>query len=295
MDIRDLTSASFTESVFVLPEDCSRKLRVIVNRHRQFMEAKASGQLGVRLETLDGLEKQTVSVNDDNTSCCSICLEQLVGGDRVVKLPCGHIFHSGNGEEGEGRKKRRRVGDHCKGILYWFSANNSCPHCRYKFPTQIEEPSESEAVLIPLLHRQNRVLSRQLEVIKAQKKELDELRTKKLASEPLKIPIQSWQRAPTDNQAQIRAQVLEKITQIVLNDIIIRDSQQISCDDTTKNVRLRDLAAKVEYILFCVSPSFQVYSDFANLRERTLNTIKDLATKARLLMNSDSLEGSIFR
>ena len=44
-------------------------------------------------------------------SCCSICIEDWVIGNKLVELPCNHIFHI-----------------NC--LARWISVNSSCPKCR---------------------------------------------------------------------------------------------------------------------------------------------------------------------
>lgn len=44
---------------------------------------------------------------------CAICIEDIVVGNKIIKLQCGHVFHSP-----------------C--ILKWVKDKNSCPYCRKK-------------------------------------------------------------------------------------------------------------------------------------------------------------------
>ena len=64
------------------------------------------------------------SHSDDNTIVCPICLVDIVGGDRVVKLECDHLFHVG-----------------C--ISSWISRKAQCPACRFNIPTIISSCSSS--------------------------------------------------------------------------------------------------------------------------------------------------------
>lgn len=54
----------------------------------------------------EGLEKE---------KACSVCLEVLVDGNRVTKLPCLHVFHQS-----------------C--VLRWLRESRLCPLCRYQLP-----------------------------------------------------------------------------------------------------------------------------------------------------------------
>merc|ERR1711976_726867 len=43
-------------------------------------------------EMLDSLEQVQVAECGDMTECC-ICLDDLQGGEPLVRLPCKHVFH----------------------------------------------------------------------------------------------------------------------------------------------------------------------------------------------------------
>jgi len=85
-------------------------------------------------EFLDKLEKITIDNSNNDNKTCSICLEELKEGDKVIKLPCNdqpHYFHSTRTEE-------------CDGIIPWFEGNNTCPVCRCEFPEEKPKPEEPE-------------------------------------------------------------------------------------------------------------------------------------------------------
>ena len=68
---------------------------------------------------------------------CGICLEELKEDQDVVELPClqKHYFHIKTGE--------------CGGIYPWLKENNSCPMCRFEFPSEekeIEPPEITEPI-----------------------------------------------------------------------------------------------------------------------------------------------------
>ena len=69
-----------------------------------------------------------------NKLSCAICQEEFNINDKVHILPCkpqAHYFHLNN--------------EHCHGILPWLKTNNTCPVCRFKFPTdKIEGENQEE-------------------------------------------------------------------------------------------------------------------------------------------------------
>ncbi|XP_030458814.1 uncharacterized protein LOC115679369 [Syzygium oleosum] len=73
---------------------------------------------GVSRSTIEKLEWNSCSVWDGD-GCCCICLEELNGADKVMEIPCSHLFHS-------------------KCIVEWLEANDSCPLCRGK--VEVEDP-----------------------------------------------------------------------------------------------------------------------------------------------------------
>ena len=82
---------------------------------------------------LEKLEEITID-NSNNNNTCSICLEELKEGDKVIKLPCNgqpHYFHSTKSEA-------------CDGIIPWLEGNNTCPVCRCEFPEEKSKPEEPE-------------------------------------------------------------------------------------------------------------------------------------------------------
>jgi E3 ubiquitin-protein ligase RNF115/126 len=78
------------------------------------------------------LEKLPVMVWSDKVKAgqrqdeCPICLSDFESKDQVISLPCGHLYHKVCG-------------------LQWLSEHNVCPTCRYKLPTQQEEPQAQAA------------------------------------------------------------------------------------------------------------------------------------------------------
>jgi hypothetical protein len=64
----------------------------------------------------------------EHVSDCSICQEQFVAGDQILKLPCRHIFH----------------GDCVKG---WLQTKTTCPLCRTALSDTAKEEVERRAAL----------------------------------------------------------------------------------------------------------------------------------------------------
>ncbi len=48
--------------------------------------------------------------NQSNVECC-ICLQEFIPNEKVVELPCNHLYHK-----------------HC--IKSWLQVNRNCPSCR---------------------------------------------------------------------------------------------------------------------------------------------------------------------
>ncbi|XP_048133457.1 E3 ubiquitin-protein ligase RNF181-like [Rhodamnia argentea] len=73
---------------------------------------------GVSRSAIEKLERNSCCVWDGG-GCCCICLEELNGVDKVMEIPCSHLFHS-------------------KCIVKWFERTDSCPLCRSK--VEVEDP-----------------------------------------------------------------------------------------------------------------------------------------------------------
>jgi len=71
----------------------------------------------------------------DKKITCSLCMEELILDEDIIELPCKdkHYFHIKKGE--------------CPGIYPWLKENDTCPLCRYEFPSvdkQIEQEDQEE-------------------------------------------------------------------------------------------------------------------------------------------------------
>ncbi|KAL0414340.1 UNVERIFIED_CONTAM: RING finger protein 11 [Sesamum radiatum] len=64
----------------------------------------------------DGEKDDDGKIDEGSAKSCSICLEEILNGTRVTRLPCLHVFH----------------GD-CVGR--WLRGSHACPLCRYPLPT----------------------------------------------------------------------------------------------------------------------------------------------------------------
>jgi len=64
--------------------------------------------------------------DDEEEPCCTICLCEYEDGDKLVRLPCGHIYH-----------------EEC--IDSWTEAHNKCPLCNLDLDSVAETESSSQA------------------------------------------------------------------------------------------------------------------------------------------------------
>jgi len=67
---------------------------------------------------------------------CIICQEKILSTNSIIKLPCGHIFHSGI----------KCSKEECSGIHNWLKLSNQCPICRKEYPSkELEQGSDQES------------------------------------------------------------------------------------------------------------------------------------------------------
>ena len=106
--ISDLTNVCSGNNDF----DNTLFLRMLLNgMQTQFNSDKSVELFKYCMNYFITLEKFKMNNNIDFQEVCSICHDNL--SDDLVKLPCGHIFHSD-----------------C--ILEWFKKKNNCPYCTNK-------------------------------------------------------------------------------------------------------------------------------------------------------------------
>ncbi|KAI3759970.1 hypothetical protein L1987_50357 [Smallanthus sonchifolius] len=65
---------------------------------------------------VDNLDRVVVNDSDHDGLVCAICKDSLSAGTVVNQLPCSHVYHPS-----------------C--IKPWLSSHNTCPLCRFEFPT----------------------------------------------------------------------------------------------------------------------------------------------------------------
>ncbi|GMN64772.1 hypothetical protein TIFTF001_033852 [Ficus carica] len=70
------------------------------------------------VEALENFRYQRSCEDEDilNLMMCVICMEEVMIGSHVTRMPCSHVYHSD-----------------C--VLEWLHENHTCPLCRFKLPT----------------------------------------------------------------------------------------------------------------------------------------------------------------
>ena len=71
----------------------------------------------------DGIVHVQITAKPSEERGCVICQEQYKVGDKVIRLPCGHIFH-----------------EEC--ALQWLQKHNTCPYCRKELPSDNQEVNQ---------------------------------------------------------------------------------------------------------------------------------------------------------
>ncbi|PON92874.1 43kDa postsynaptic protein [Trema orientale] len=73
--------------------------------------------------SVEALEKFTYDDDDDvvcssDVMTCTVCMEEVLSGTQLTRLPCSHVFHGS-----------------C--IVEWLENGHTCPICRFELPTEI--------------------------------------------------------------------------------------------------------------------------------------------------------------
>jgi len=85
--------------------------------NRLFQQYEKKGNPPASVECINNLKTTPISKEQiDQHQECSICKVEYTEGEESIVLPCAHIFH-----------------DEC--IKKWLQMHNTCPVCRYEFPT----------------------------------------------------------------------------------------------------------------------------------------------------------------
>ncbi|KAJ0049431.1 hypothetical protein Pint_16455 [Pistacia integerrima] len=59
------------------------------------------------------IEKPEMIKIEDESRSCAVCLEEILLGSQVTRMPCAHLFHG-----------------YC--ILNWLRKSKFCPLCRFE-------------------------------------------------------------------------------------------------------------------------------------------------------------------
>ncbi|GAB4841783.1 hypothetical protein Ancab_022507 [Ancistrocladus abbreviatus] len=81
------------------------------NSRARMAAMEDTGTVPARRSAVEALEM----VEAEAARECAICLEEMMGGSEVIRMPCMHIYHR-----------------EC--IVKWMEKNHVCPLCRFKMP-----------------------------------------------------------------------------------------------------------------------------------------------------------------
>lgn len=95
------------------------------NKYKKVCSKDFINSLSVQKVTKEMVEKKIT---------CGVCLDELKEGEEIIELPCKdkHYFHIKN--------------EVCDGIYPWLKENNTCPLCRYEFPSDEKEIDDQTTV-----------------------------------------------------------------------------------------------------------------------------------------------------
>uniref|UniRef100_A0A7S3PR45 RING-type domain-containing protein n=1 Tax=Aplanochytrium stocchinoi TaxID=215587 RepID=A0A7S3PR45_9STRA len=265
--------SSLHTSPQMAPSAYTTTLQDILTRFHVYTAAKATGRNGASKSVVKNLPRKRCSSREQKSKhCCTLCLEDIERYQYFTTLPCGHIFHTGSASQGHSY-------DSCRGILYWLENNRTCPQCRNELEPEVAEPSDSEKVIVPLLNRQFSLIQAQSRLIDRQRLEMQELHAR-FTRQNGNAPDTSsghWQDARSHHDQRVL--VLKEVTDIAVSTLNWRI---MNCSQS-KLRKLRNLAAKVELILYSEAPNLEGYQDLTTLEERVLGKIKKLILRAKKL------------
>lgn len=72
------------------------------------------------LRSLPRIKVTAYDIAANESTECSICLDELVAGQPALRIPCGHLYH-----------------EDC--VKDWLKKSNECPVCRFELPTDDAE------------------------------------------------------------------------------------------------------------------------------------------------------------
>jgi hypothetical protein len=75
------------------------------------------------LRSLPRIKVTNYDIEANESTECSICLDELVVGQPALRIPCGHLYHEA-----------------C--VHDWLKKSNECPVCRYELPTDDAQHEE---------------------------------------------------------------------------------------------------------------------------------------------------------
>ncbi|KAK1426367.1 hypothetical protein QVD17_15038 [Tagetes erecta] len=68
------------------------------------------------MEGCDQRKRFSSEIRPPRTTACTVCMDNLYAGDKIMRLPCRHCFH-------------------CECIKQWLLCNKICPVCRRAVPS----------------------------------------------------------------------------------------------------------------------------------------------------------------
>jgi len=89
--------------------------------NRMFQQSSHQGNPPASQSAVNSLPEVSIQQEHVEGSLdCAICKEEFTLGEKVLRLPCNHMFHGG-----------------C--IIRWLQMHNQCPVCRHELPTENPE------------------------------------------------------------------------------------------------------------------------------------------------------------